>query len=161
MDEQTKRLDHLERQVQRLRRAVNVLAVSLIALLGAFAIGAAQEQPQELTLRKLTIVDEKGKGRILAHTLPNGYASIGHFDRYGKLRIAAATLPNGQSNIEHYDRDGKRRITVGTTPDGQATIQHNDGAEKTRIVAGTFPDGAAGIGLVDHKGTRIWGEASK
>lgn len=81
MNEQTKRLDHLDRQVQRLRRTVNLLAVGLLGCAGAFTLGAAQEQPQELTLRKLSIVDAEGNVQIMAGTGLDGGASISHFDR--------------------------------------------------------------------------------
>ena len=84
MDELTTRIDQLERQVRRNRRTVNTLAVGLVALLGVFALGAATE-PQELTLRKLTIVDAEGKERIVATTLSDGEAGIRYYDRDEKV----------------------------------------------------------------------------
>ena len=161
MDEQTMRLEHLETQVQRLQRTVKVLAVGLIALLGAFAIGAAQEQPQELTLRKLTIVDAEGKARIVAAAYPDGSAAIHHSDGDGKMRIGEGTTLDGQSSTEHYGRDGKTRIHAMTRPNGKASIQHLDRDGKQRIMAGTAADGSAVIAVVDRTGNAAWVEASE
>lgn len=160
MDEQTGRLEQVERQVQQLRRTVNVLAVGLIALLGAFTVGAATE-PQELTLRKLTIVDAKGKARITAATTPDGEASIVHYDRDGKKRIIAATHSDLYAGVDHYGRNGKRRITAATTPEGGAAIYLADRDGKHRIAAATLADGNATIAVADHTGNTTWVEGSE
>ncbi len=62
-DELAERVEALERKAERLRRWVLVLGAALV---GCVAVGVSQ--PQELTLRKLTIVDDDGKERITAGT---------------------------------------------------------------------------------------------
>jgi hypothetical protein len=110
MEEETTRLQHLEQQVRRLRRTVNLLSVGLLVLLGALTLAAASE-PQELTLQKLTIVDTEGKGRIVAAALPDGRAAILHYDRDGEARIMTTTLAYGKAAISLMDRKG--RVTWG------------------------------------------------
>ena len=88
MPESVDRIERLEREMRRLRGWILVLGTALVA---TFALGATQGTPDELTLRKLIIVDVDGKERIAAATFPNGEASIQHFDSDGKVRISAGT----------------------------------------------------------------------
>ena len=85
MPETTDRLERLEREVRRLHRILLGLALVVPATL---AVGATSGTPDEMTLRKLTIVDADGKERIVAATMPDGRATIKHFDRNGRQRIA-------------------------------------------------------------------------
>jgi hypothetical protein len=134
MSETNDRIERLEREVWRLRGWILVLAVALLA---ACALGATQRTPDELTLRKLIIVDGNGKERI-----------------------GMGTLPDGQARVQHYDQDGKTRIATGTFPDGSASIQHYDQDGKGRIIGGTVADGRAIIGIYDGKERSMWGEVS-
>jgi len=58
---------NLEQQVRTLRRRITGLAAALILTVGYIGLSSrvrdveAQSVPQELTLRRLTIVDEKGR----------------------------------------------------------------------------------------------------
>ena len=57
-DELRERVEALEREAKRLRRWVLVLGVALVGVVAIAASG-----PQELTLRKLIIVDGEGNAR--------------------------------------------------------------------------------------------------
>ena len=157
MSETNDRMERLEREVQRLRTGLLVLAVALVA---TFALGATQGTPDELTLRRLAIVDAGGKERVVASTTPDGIASIEHYDREGKLRIGIGTAPDGEAGIMHVDTDGKKRIYASTLPTGRAFLSHFDRDEKRRITEGTRPDGQAGIVIFDSKRKMVWGESS-
>ena len=76
------RIERLEREMRRLRGWILVLGIALVA---TFALGATQGTPDELTLRKLIIVDGDGKERIVAKTFSDGYASLRQYDRKGKM----------------------------------------------------------------------------
>ena len=69
-DEFAKRLEAVERKAERLRRWVLVLGAALV---GCVTVGVSQ--PQELTLRRLTIVDGEGKTRIIAGATSGGVAA--------------------------------------------------------------------------------------
>ena len=90
MSEENERIERLEHEMRQLRGWILVLGIALVA---TFALGATQGTPDELTLRRLAIVDADGKERIVASTRPDGWASIQHFDPDGKARIVAAPGP--------------------------------------------------------------------
>ncbi len=100
MREADNRIERLEREMRRLRGWILVLGITLVA---AFALGATQGTSDELTLRKLIIVDGNGETRITAGAQPSGGASLIHYDGEGKARIIAATLPNGKTSVQHHD----------------------------------------------------------
>ena len=62
MNEMTDRFDRLERQVRRLRMGNLALA---LALLATFLLGAAEEPTGEVTLRRIAIVDDENRVRIV------------------------------------------------------------------------------------------------
>ncbi len=157
MSETNDRMDLLEREMRRLRGWILVLGITLVA---TFALGATKETPDELTLRKLIIVDADGKQRIVAGTTGDEAVGLVYIDRNGKPRILTATKPDGEAGVQHYDIDGKMRIAAVTLPGGEAMLVHHDRNGKKRIVAVTLSDGGAGIGLLDVEGQSVWGETS-
>ncbi len=105
MPEADDRIERLEREMRRLRGWILVLGIALIAI---FALGATRCTPDELTLRRLAIVDGDGKERIVAATTSDGMTSIAHYDSDGKMRIATSTLPDGRAQIQVIDGEGHR-----------------------------------------------------
>ena len=158
MPESDDRIENLEQKVRRLLAGMLVLAG---VLMGTFLIVVMQATSDELTVRRLAIVDNDGKERIVAGTLPSGQASVLHYDSDGKMRIATATLSTGEAAVEHYDRDEKMRISVRTFPGGEASVLHYDRDGKKRITTATQSDGTALIGIGDDKGKAVWGKTSK
>jgi len=151
-------IQRLERDMRRLREAMLVLAIALIATL---AWSVTRATPDELTLRRLAIVDDDGKERIVAATRPGGDAGLSHYDPDGKLRISARTHPEGDANVQHFDPGGRQRINLGTGPDGEAVLEDGDRDEKNRIGALTFPDGYSGIALISSNGQSVWMKTSE
>jgi hypothetical protein len=135
MSEANDRIERLEREMRRLRGWILVLG---IALATTFILGATQGTPDELTLRKLVIVDSDGKERIVAGT--NSIGLVG---------------------LVYTDSDGKNRIGVGTASDGSASLIHYDRDEKMRIAAATFPDGYASLRQYGRNGETVWEKASE
>ena len=127
------RVEALEGEAKKLHRWVLVLGAALV---GCVAVGVSQ--PQELTLRKLTIVDGEGRPRITAGATSSGTASLNHYDSDEKLRMSATTTSDGAAFITHFDRDEIRRITAAT-PDGSV----------------------AAIQVRDSSGNVTWGESSE
>ena len=152
------RIQRLERDMRRLREGMLVLAIALIA---TFAWSVTQATPGELTLRRLAIVDDDGKERIVAATRPEGDADLSHYDANGKLRISAGTHPEGGANVQHFAPDGTQRINVGTGPAGEAAPEDHNGSAENRIAALTFPDGYSGIALRGSNGESVWMKTSE
>jgi hypothetical protein len=152
------RIQRLERDMRRLREAMLVLAVALIATL---AWSVTHARPDELTLRRLAIVDDDGRERIVAATRPDGEVGLSHYDTDGRMRISAGTNSKGGANAQHFDAIGRQRINVGTGANGKAVLEDDERGKKTRIGVITFPDGYSGIALRSSNGESVWMKASE
>jgi hypothetical protein len=104
---------NLEQQMRTLRRRVTGLAVALILTLGYVGLSSsvrdaeAQSTPQELTLRRLTIVDEKGVQRVvIAAPAPDPIVQGKREKRQGEI-----------AGILIYDKDGNERAGYATAND--------------------------------------------
>jgi hypothetical protein len=152
------RVERVERDMRRLREQMLVLAVALIATL---AWNIKQGAPNELTLRRLAIVDDAGMERIVAETRSKGEAGVSYYDQAGKMRISAGTNSEGAANVQHFDPRGMQRISVGTGPDDETAPEIDEGNEKNRIGALTFPNGYSGIALRSSNGEPAWMKTSE
>ncbi len=157
MPESEGRIERLEREMRRLRSWILVLGIVLAT---TFILGATQGTPDELTLRKLIIVDDDGKERIVAGRTGGGGVGLTHYDRDGKVRIAAVTFPTGEANLSHYDGDGQMRIAAMTNANGEAAVYQLDRNGTVRISAQTLPDGSAMLGINDGKEQPVWFQVS-
>ena len=125
-------------QANRRRR---VTVAGLAALIGlGFVAGMTAAAPDEITLRKLSIVDGSGTTRIvLDATSPNGMAATVHYDKDGKPRIATNTISDGVAATVHSDKDRKRTVEIGVDTDGTGMISVHDptGRENSSQLAAT------------------------
>jgi hypothetical protein len=141
----------IEERVARLERSNRrwrLLAVSALALLGTGGLLAMRPaEPDELTLRKVVIVDAQGRQRVVL----SGSGLI-FADSEEIPRIVMATLDNGASAIQHFDAAGRRRIATGTFPDGGASVLQMDTERRVRLESGTYPGGDARIAQFDASG---------
>ena len=150
------RFERLEQQVRRLRGLVMVMAAGI----GGVLLLGATGKPDELTLRRLAIVDAEGRERIVAGTLRDGRAGVQHFDPDANLRISVGTTPGGTAWVRYFDREGKKRISAGTLLGGAAVAMILDQDGKKRIAAATYPDGLAAVTLRDRNENKAWAESS-
>jgi hypothetical protein len=133
------RLDELEREVVGLRRSARrqrLVAGGIGAVvLAAFAVSGAGRAGQpgdggrvldELRLKRLAIIDDQGKDRIVASTSPWGATRLVWLDGDEKSRITASTNPDGLASVSWFDLDGKRRISAGTGNDGTVALPTAD-----------------------------------
>lgn len=141
----------IEDRVTRLERANRrwrLVAVSLMASIvtgGLLAMRPAD--PDEITLRKVVIVDAEGRQRVVL----SGSGLI-FADEDERPRIVMATLDNGAAAIQHFDSGGRRRIATGTFPDGGASVLQMDTERRVRLESGTYPSGDARISQFDAAG---------
>ena len=105
--------ENLEQQVRMLRRRLTGLAVALVLTAGYVALSLhvrsaeAQSTPQELTLRRLTIVDENGVQRVvIAAPAPDPIVRGKREKRQGEI-----------AGILIYDKDGNERGGYATAND--------------------------------------------
>jgi hypothetical protein len=119
MPESVDRIERLEREMRRLRGWVLVLGIALVA---TFALGATQGTPDELTLRRLAIVDGDGKERIVARTLPDGEAEIRFYDKKGTGRVSVSTSADGGAGIRVLDYRGVPGWMVTSQPRGASVL---------------------------------------
>lgn len=170
------RLDEMERAVSRCHRSLSrqrLLMGSMGVLLsGMLLASAAREETviDDLRVKNLSVVDNEGKVRIVAGTLPDGNAALRWFDSDGKgrlyagttregsgaitwidpeakIRMFASTGSDGNAGMWWFDCDEKGRIAVGTDAKGLASVRWFDRDDKVRIAAGTTENGDAGITL--------------
>jgi hypothetical protein len=150
----------LEREVNCCRRSVQaqrLVIVGIVAAAGVLLVSGVGQSAEpkklldELRVKRLAIVDDKGMERIVAGTNSDGTAGVTWVDRDGKYRIVAATASDGNAIVQWVDRDGKARITADTTPDGRASVQWLDRDGKQRIVAGTTTGGRTLLPIVDQR----------
>lgn len=158
MPEAKERIQRLERDMRKLREGMLVLAVAMIATIAWSVMQATRD---ELTLRRLAIVDDDGRERIVAATRPEGAAGLSHYDTDGKMRISAGTNPEGGASVQHFDPHGRQRINVGTGPEGEAVLADNGRDENGRIGVLRFPDGYSGIALRSSNGESVWMKTSE
>lgn len=141
------RFEQLERQVQRLRRLVIVMA---LAFAGLLTLGATS-QPNELTLRRLVIVDAAGRERIVAGAVSETDVRLDHFDETGKKRVSTWTN-HGGAGSSHYDAVGTRRVFTETRENGWALTANVDRHGIPRVSTSTYIDDAAGTEYLDPQG---------
>lgn len=147
------RIAKLEFDVRLARRLAATCALALTAVLGlglACGAGAIQEaarpagqpQPVEMTLRKLTIVDDQGRPRIVLAQDPA--------DTQRRSRAAGMTI---------YDEKGSERDRAGLVvgPQGQASFMLIDNQTRGVVRLQSDGDGKGGLQLFkwDMKAKRV------
>ncbi|MCH2133789.1 MAG: hypothetical protein MK116_08570 [Phycisphaerales bacterium] len=153
------RLNRLERTLRRQRLAIMALAAGLATTL---LMGMQDIPVTELSLRKLTIVDEVGRPRLVAEggTKEPGVATLAHLDEQGIPRIFAGTFPGGVASVTVADRLGQGRLVAGTYPGGSASLVCASSDESIRLAAGTRADGSAQLTLYNAERKVSWERTS-
>ena len=159
--ELARRLDALERRVARWRRtAVATAAAGGIAAAALLAGGAAADRSNaarapvdEIQVRRLAVVDERGATRILL-TSEGQDAFIGMTDAQGATRAMLQAHPAGARLVMG---DGRPRLVLAADPtavvatmsgpDGIARAIFGIGATGRETLVLTRPDGSASATL--------------
>ena len=102
----------LRRDVRRLKWALGVLGVGLLAV---FLVGAGGSVHRDLTVRKLTLIDDQGRSRVVLFSKPDEMAGVAFIDPEGRNRIQIATAIAAQGDyagIQLRDVNGAHRIDL-------------------------------------------------
>ena len=157
--EHDQKLNRLERAIRRQQLAILGLGTALAFLM----LGGMQDLPvTELSLRKLTIVDDEGRPRLVAEggTKEPGVTTLAHLDDQGIPRIFAGTFPGGTASITVADRLGRGRLVAGTYAGGSASLVCASSEERIRMVTGTRVDGSVNMTLYQPDGGIAWEQLS-
>ena len=124
------RLRDLERSVRRLRSALGLLGMAFLALWITGAAQAGSSDPQHLTVRGLTVVDDQGVARVhIASPVPDPI--LGGVE--GKRRSPS-------TGMTIHDADGNEVGGFGILDDGTRSIALDDkGGDRIAMVV--WPDG--------------------
>ena len=139
------RFHALERSVRRWRRFT--IAMAVLAT-GSIMLAMESDAPEEIVVRKMTIVDSDGRSRVIL-----GGSGLIFADESERPRIVMATLDNDAAAIQHFDPDGRRRIAIGTFAQGGASVLHIDPDRRIRLESGTYSNGDARLTQFDSTGT--------
>jgi len=178
MDEQrlevlSARLDRLERENRRMRRAGGVLLAGLAALVltgQALPAGAPRVVEAELFVLR----DSGGSTRAVLHTQADGSPSLDFRDAAGRPRASLGvqgdaahfgltgtsgkggtflrTQANGRPSLILADANGTRRATLFLSDDGSATLAFSDRQRASRVVLNALENGPLGLWLYDADG---------
>jgi hypothetical protein len=152
MDNLDSRIRALEASNRRQRYSITALAAIIVG--GAFIAAtrpAGDATFDTVTCKAWAVVDNSGKTRIDAYTLPNGSANVRWFDTNGKPRLAASTQASGSAGMTWYDKDFKTRMSADTMPDGSAGMRWIDNDNKVRISALTKANSTVNLPTTDLK----------
>lgn len=156
------RLDRLETSRRRWQRGA---VLSLVALVGVIAIGAARqaEIQDEVRTRKLVVVDENDVARVVIAEDPKDTqrrsraCGIVINDKTGAERFGVGVMEDDTVNmgfdaaagVGHPMRD---RVGIGVRPDGSAYVMliNNDTAVPVRLVAEGDTTKGGGIEFLDY-----------
>lgn len=128
------RVETLEKNARRWK---SIAALFVVGLVVAGAVGAA-DRPKETVARKFTVIDSRGKPRI----------------------VMDATGPNAEINL--FDQAGEKRATLGSNKDGSPFLVMFDQEQRQRIRAMILPGIGPMLQSLDEKGeTIIPGQAPK
>ena len=129
----TARLERLERESRRWRRA------TLLVLVGAAALAAmGQTPPHRLskTLEAEEFVLRDGRGQVRASL--------------GMGQNPTATV------LQIHGDNGKPRTRITVSSDGTSSLEVMDGGERVRVLLGVKDNGAPRIWLGNENGKIVW-----
>ncbi len=148
--EMRERLEALERQLSRWRRGALVAAgLAVIVVAGAMA----QPPLTELVVKKLRIVDDTGKNRIVLSADPND-ADLTFFDPSGKSRLTLDVAKDRRPILQFADESNKEsnRLTLGLEDEGHPALLLYDGLGRKRVAFGIPRQGGPVIRVLDENG---------
>lgn len=107
-----RRLDHLERENRRLKRAGTV---GLIGLAAVLLMGQALPSRPAKVVESEKFVVRDARGNILAELGPLGdtpLVGLAIFDKDKKARVQLRVLPDGSSQLAILDKNSQQRVSL-------------------------------------------------
>ncbi len=137
----TQRVDRLERENRRVKRAASLglVVIAALVLMGQ----AVPKGAMVVEAEKFVVLDTGGKMRAGLGTLPNGAVVLGFWDKDGKARVRLGVEPDGSSSLGLYDKNERFRVVLNAGADESAGLMLNDKDGNGRAALGVLPDGSA------------------
>ena len=148
--EMRERLDRLERQFGRWRRG----RWRRRRWRPWWSPGRWPSRPaKELSVKKLRVVDDAGKDRIVLSADPVE-ADLTFFDPSGKSRLTIDVAKDRRPVLQFSDESNKEsnRLTLGLEDEGHPALILYDGEGRNRVSFGIPKQGGPVIRVLDEKG---------
>jgi hypothetical protein len=88
-----------------------------------FAAVLALSRPETLQVRRLELVNAKGKTTAVLGIAPNGGGVLLLYDANGMLRAAVGLTAKGDAAIDLNDGNGNQRVTIQVNADGTVSAK--------------------------------------
>ena len=158
-----RRVEHIERENQRLRRFMMMLAAGLaivLALSAAMLVFSIAGFPggvaEVVEAERFVLRDQSGLARGSLELTEEGGTELVLRDRDARERVRLALLPNGSPGLTFADREGRARAVLGLLPDETSTLVFADHRGRSRAVLGLSPDESSTLVFADRFGaTRV------
>jgi len=125
---------------------------------------AAPERGQAIRIRKLELVDKKGKTRASLGVNPDGATSIVFYDDKGSASLALGLSKTGSPRLM-LQGPGGRKVTLDISSKGTSALRLWGKTGKVRAVLQLAPEGNPGLTLRDKTGKprgifRLWADGN-
>jgi hypothetical protein len=156
------RMNHLERDANKLRSRVRMMGLALLAALGMLT--AVLIRPElvssngqgrvagEIRTRSLVLVDVDGLPRGQWTVDEGGNVRLGMLDERGRQRLSLSVLEGGFPGMSLINAQGQRRAAFGLLPDETTSLVFADAAGVPRAVLGLTRGEAANLVFADAAG---------
>ncbi len=167
METLARRLDRVERENRRLKRAgvVALAVIAAVVLMGQATGNVAKVVEAE----KFVLRDADGKGRARLESLPSGLVRLALLDKDENIQSVLGVGIVGTPSLVLAGRNsktilttrflsvsgkgGKSRLTLAVLPSGAQSLVLTDNTARTRAELAIEVDGSPTFGLFDRTGT--------
>ncbi len=167
METLARRLDRVERENRRLKRAgvVALAVIAAVVLMGQATGNVAKVVEAE----KFVLRDADGKGRARLESLPSGLVRLALLDKDENIQSVLGVGVVGTPSLVLAGRNsktilttrflsvsgkgGKSRLTLAVLPSGAQSLVLTDNTARTRAELAIEVDGSPTFGLFDRTGT--------
>lgn len=153
------RLDRMERESRRLRRASTALLVAFAVLVGLGSVGGYIMWQRGTTVgadvvqaRRFVLRDGAGRVRAMWGTTDDGSAQLVLQDHDGRPRARLSVLHDGSPGLALVDPDGRARAVLGLLPDETISLVLADRQGRSRAVLGLTAREASSLVFADGRG---------
>jgi hypothetical protein len=133
LDALTTRLERLERECCRSKRAIRVVLVGALAL-GLMGQAPSHRMPKSLEAEEFVLRDSRGQVRAVL----------------GTAQSASATM------LQIFGENGKPRTRLTVASDGTSSLEIIDSGERVRVLLGVKDNGSPRIWLGNEAGKIVW-----
>jgi hypothetical protein len=133
LDALTTRLERLERECRRSKRALLVVLVGALAL-GLMGQAPSHRMPKSLEAEEFVLRDGRGQVRAVL----------------GTEQSASATM------LQIFGENGKPRTRLTVAGDGTSSLEVIDSGERVRVLLGVKDNGSPRIWLGNEAGKIVW-----